>query len=75
MPDDFSLEPALGSLFTALKRKLTEEEQVLHDAIMDKAAELEALFARVTTGTALAPAVTALEQAVVWIKKELHING
>ena len=52
-------------------RALTDEEKALHDDLKDKAAELEALFAQVKPGRYNSLAVTALEQAVMWIVKEL----
>jgi hypothetical protein len=59
------------SRFRPRYRALTEDEKALHDALKDKAAELEALFAKVKPGRYNALAVTALEQSVMWIVKEL----
>ena len=52
-------------------RALTDEEKALHDALKNKAAELESLFAQVKPGRYNALAVTSLEQAIMWIVKEL----
>ncbi len=59
------------SRFRPRYRALTDEEKALHDQLKDKAAELEALFAKIKPGRYNALAVTALEQAVMWIVKEL----
>jgi hypothetical protein len=50
---------------------LTDAEKALHDQLKDKAAELEALFASVKPGRYNALAMTALEQSIMWIVKEL----
>jgi hypothetical protein len=52
-------------------RALTDHEKALHDAIKDKATELDALFGQVKPGRYNALATTALEQSVMWIVKEL----
>jgi hypothetical protein len=52
-------------------RALTDEEKALHDEIMAKATELEALFARVKPGRYRALGFTALEESVMWTVKEL----
>ena len=52
-------------------RALTDEEKALHDALKNKAAELESLFAQVKSGRYNALAITSLEQAIMWIVKEL----
>jgi hypothetical protein len=59
------------SRFRPRYRALTEQEKALHDALKDKAAELETLFAQVKPGRYNALAVTALEQSIMWIVKEL----
>jgi hypothetical protein len=61
------------SRFRPRYRALTEDEKALHDAIKDKAAELEALFGKVfpSSGRYYALAITSLEQSVMWIVKEL----
>ena len=59
------------SRFRPHYRALTDEEKALHDALKDKAAELEALFAKVKPGRYNALAITALEQSLMWIVKEL----
>lgn len=52
-------------------RALTDEEKALHDALKDKATELEALFNQVKDGRYKSLAFTSLEQSVMWIVKEL----
>jgi hypothetical protein len=59
------------SRFRPRYRALTDDEKALHDALKDKAAELEALYAKVKAGRYNALAITALEQSVMWIVKEL----
>ena len=59
------------SRFRPRYRALTDEEKLLHDEIKAKAAELETLFARVKPGRYGSLAMTALEQAVMWVVKEL----
>ncbi|HWC63969.1 MAG TPA: hypothetical protein VG501_10130 [Rhizomicrobium sp.] len=80
MPDVFQDQPdarqsdsttAPTSRFRPLYRALTDEEKALHDQIKARAEELEALFAKVKAGRYAALAITALEQAVMWIVKEL----
>ena len=48
------------SRFRPRYRALTEEEKALHDAIKDKAAELEVLFGKVKPGRYNALALTSL---------------
>lgn len=52
-------------------RALTDNEKALHDALKAKADELDALYAKVKPGRYNALAVTALEQSIMWIVKEL----
>ena len=59
------------SRFRPRYRALTDDEKALHDALKDKAAELEALYAQVKLGRYNSLAITALEQSVMWIVKEL----
>ena len=59
------------SRFRPRYRALTQDEKALHDALKDKAAELETLFAKVKPGRYNSLAITALEQSVMWIVKEL----
>jgi hypothetical protein len=59
------------SRFRPRYRALTDDEKALHDDLKDKAAELEGLFAKVKPGRYNALAITALEQSVMWIVKEL----
>ena len=64
-------QPIPVSRFRPRYRALTDEEKALHDALKDKAAELEALFQKVKPGRYNSLAITALEQSVMWIVKEL----
>lgn len=67
-----SADPALvPSRFRPLYRQLTTDEKQLHDDLKSKAVELEALFAKVKPGRYNALAITALEQSIMWIVKEL----
>ena len=59
------------SRFRPRYRALSDAEKALHDEIKAKAAELEALFGRVKAGRYNSLAMTALEQAVMWVVKEL----
>lgn len=59
------------SRFRPKYRALTDEEKALHDEIKSKAVELEALFGRVKPGRYNSLAITSLEQAVMWVVKEL----
>jgi hypothetical protein len=62
------------SRFRPRYRALTDEEKALHDAIKDKAVELETLFARITPNMQpryLSLAYTSLEQAIMWAVKQL----
>jgi len=71
-PDGRQAETAIPvSRFRPRYRALTDEEKLLHDALKDKAAELEVLFQKVKPGRYNSLAVTSLEQAIMWIVKEL----
>jgi len=59
------------SRFRPRYRALTDEEKALHDALKNKAAELEDLFGKVKSGRYNSLAITALEQSLMWIVKEL----
>ena len=59
------------SRFRPTYRALTETEKSLHDAIKNKASELEELFNQVKAGRYNSLAITSLEQSVMWIVKEL----
>jgi hypothetical protein len=59
------------SRFRPRYRALTESEKALHDSLKDKAAELESLFELVKPGRYRALAMTSLEEAVMWVVKEL----
>ena len=59
------------SRFRPRYRALTNEEKALHDAIKDKAGELDALFGQVNPGRYRSLGITALEESVMWVVKEL----
>lgn len=59
------------SRFRPTYRALTDDEKKLHDEIKAKAVEMEAMFGQVKGGRYNALAITSLEQAVMWIVKEL----
>ena len=59
------------SRFRPRYRALTDDEKALHDDLKAKVVELEALFAKVKPGRYNALALTALEQSLMWIVKEL----
>lgn len=59
------------SRFRPRYRALTDDEKALHDALKTKASELEALYAQVKPGRYNSLAMTALEESVMWIVKEL----
>ena len=59
------------SRFRPTYRALADEEKALHDAIKNKASELEELFSKVKTGRYNSLAITSLEQSIMWIVKEL----
>ena len=59
------------SRFRPRYRALTDNEKLLHDAIKNKAAELEGLFELVQPGRYRSLGITALEEAVMWTVKEL----
>lgn len=52
-------------------RQSDDNAIALHDEIKNKAAELETVYAKVVTGRYHSLAVTALEQSVMWVVKEL----
>ena len=71
-PDGRQAPTAIAvSRFRPKYRALTDDEKALHDALKDKAAELETLFAQVKTGRYASLAITSLEQSIMWIVKEL----
>ncbi len=71
-PDDRQADTTIQvSRFRPRYRALTDEEKALHDALKDKAAELEILFNQVKSGRYNALAITSLEQSIMWIVKEL----
>lgn len=59
------------SRFRPKYRALTDDEKSLHDALKNKAAEMEELYKQVKPGRYNSLAVTSLEQSVMWIVKEL----
>ena len=59
------------SRFRPRYRALTDSEKQLHDELKNTAACLESLYAKVKPGRYNALAITALEQSVRWIVKEL----
>jgi len=59
------------SRFRPTYRALSDDEKALHDALKTKASELETLFGQVKPGRYNALAITSLENAVMWIVKEL----
>jgi hypothetical protein len=59
------------SRFRPTYRALSDDEKALHDALKTKASELETLFGQVKPGRYNALAMTSLENAVMWIVKEL----
>lgn len=71
-PDGRQADTAIPvSRFRPRYRALTDDEKSLHDALKDKAAELEMLFSKVKPGRYNALAITSLEQSIMWIVKEL----
>jgi len=64
-------QPIPVSRFRPQYRALSDEEKALHDAIKDKAAELEVLYAKLNPSRYHSLAITALEQSIMWIVKEL----
>lgn len=71
-PDSRQADTAIAvSRFRPKYRALTDDEKALHDALKDKAGELEALYAQVKPGRYNSLAITSLEQSVMWIVKEL----
>lgn len=59
------------SRFRPTYRALTDDEKKLYDDIKQKAVELEDLFEQVGKGRYQSLAFTSLEEAVMWIVKEL----
>lgn len=59
------------SRFRPRYRALTDEEKALHDAIKEKATELEVLIEKVKPGRYRSLGMTALEEAIMWTVKEL----
>lgn len=63
------------SRFRPFYRAMSDDEKALHDAIKDKAAELEMLFTQVKPmggpSRYKSLAMTSLEESVMWIVKDL----
>lgn len=59
------------SRFRSTYRPLSDEEKALHDAIKSKAHDLEMFYYRVKAGRYNSLAMTALEESIMWIIKEL----
>lgn len=70
-PDDRQGGDITVSRFRPRYRALTAEEKALHDDIKEKAGELEDLFLRVKPGRYRALSLTALEESIMWVIKEL----
>jgi hypothetical protein len=71
-PDGRQADTAIPvSRFRPKYRALTDREKLLHDALKDKAGELESLFTEVKDGRYKSLAITSLEQSIMWIVKEL----
>lgn len=66
-----AVEEIKPSRFRPRYRQLTDDEKALHDALKDKAAELETLFSQVKDGRYKSLAFTSLEESIMWIVKEL----
>lgn len=62
------------SRFRPTYRALNDDEKALHDAIKQKAVELEELFEKVKDGRYKSLSLTALEEAVMWNIKQLTSN-
>ena len=74
-PDARQAANITPSRFRPRYRALSEEEKVLHDAIKEKAVEMEQLYAKVCGGRYNSLALTKLEESVMWIVKELTGTG
>lgn len=73
-PDGRQAETQIAvSRFRPKYRALTDDEKALHDALKAKATELEALFEQVKPGRYRSLAITALEESVMWVVKELTL--
>ena len=67
-------QQAYVSRFRPRYRALSDAEKALHDELKDAAAHLETLFKRVQDDTASrykSLAITALEESIMWIVKDL----
>jgi len=66
-----SAEHIAVSRFRPRYRALSDDEKALHDEIKSKAAELESVIEKVKPGRYRALGITALEESVMWVVKEL----
>lgn len=64
-------EPLEVSRFRPRYRQLTDAEKALHDALKAKAVELEVLIDQVKSGRYRSLGLTALEESIMWVVKEL----
>lgn len=64
------------SRFRPTYRALSDEEKALHDTLKNKATELENLFDQVNADGSRykSLAITALEESIMWIVKDLTSN-
>lgn len=70
-PDGRQAGDITPSRFRPRYRALTADEKTLHDDIKSKASELESFFEQVKPGRYRSLGLTALEEAVMWVVKEL----
>ncbi len=64
-------EDITPSRFRPRYRQLNDDEKALHDALKQKAVEMEQLYSNVKDGRYKSLALTSLEESVMWIVKEL----
>lgn len=71
-PDARQADTAIAvSRFRPRYRALSEEEKSVHDEIKTRAQDLEQSFEKVRNGRYKSLALTALEESVMWVVKEL----
>jgi uncharacterized protein YoxC len=71
-PDGRQAETSIPvTRFRPRYRALTDDEKKLHDELKAKADELDQMFKQVKDGRYKSLAITALEQSIMWIVKEL----
>ena len=61
----------MGNRFRPEYRVLSSDDKALNDALKSKAEELAVLFEQVKPGRYRSLGLTALEEAVMWVVKEL----